>query len=82
VPLLIATVTTVLLSVVTVFPKASRITTTGWVARVAPLAPPTGCVVIANWLAAPAPTLMTSVSVVNPVTLALTVYAAAVVAVK
>jgi hypothetical protein len=48
-----ATVTTVLLSVVTVLPKKSRICTTGCVAKAAPLAPPTGCVVIANCVAAP-----------------------------
>jgi hypothetical protein len=49
-----ATVTTVLLSVVTKLPCASRICTTGWVAKAAPLAPPTGCVVMANCVAAPA----------------------------
>ena len=54
VPVLIAIVTTVLLSVATVLPFASRIATTGCVAKAAPLAPPTGCVVIANCVAAPA----------------------------
>ena len=39
---------------VTVLPLASRIATTGWVEKATPLAPPTGCVVIANCVAAPA----------------------------
>jgi hypothetical protein len=62
VPLAMATVTTVLLSVVTRLPSASRICTTGWVAKAAPLAPPTGCVVMANCVAAPAVPVAVKVS--------------------
>ncbi len=53
----IAIVTCVVLSVVTVLPSASSTRTTGCVASTAPLAPPTGCVVIASCVAAPAVTV-------------------------
>jgi hypothetical protein len=77
VPLWIATVTRVLLSVVTRFPYRSPITTTGCPISVAPLAPPTGCVVITNCVAAPAVPVAVKVTgePANPVAVAVSVFA-------
>src|ERR1700736_6460937 len=52
-PLLMATVT-LEVSVVTVLPDASCTVTTGWVAKRAVLAAPTGWVVTATWAGTPA----------------------------
>jgi hypothetical protein len=81
VPLWIATVTRVLLSVVTRFPYRSPITTTGCPISVAPLAPPTGCVVITNCVATPAVPVAVKVTgePVSPATVAVSVFAPTVV---
>jgi hypothetical protein len=77
VPLWIATVTRVLLSVVTRFPYRSPIATTGCTLSVAPLAPPTGCVVITNCVATPAVPVAVKVTgePANPVAVAVSVFA-------
>jgi hypothetical protein len=62
-------------AVVTVFPPASRIVTTGWVAHAVPPVPPLGCTANPNCVAGPTVTLKAAlVAPVNPVADAVKVY--------